>query len=645
MLALTVSCSKKEKTTPADSGFIQLQSTHAGDVILKFNDITRNVPVDRNFIVTFSTSVDTNGIANHIMITKDGITVKAHIAFLDNNTSVVLDPLSALEYGTSYSLAVTPELTGSKGERFPGFTYDFITRQGSLDLVSIQVNGVNLMATARNVGIDPAPVNIAFVFSQPLNPDTYAPFFTITGTSDFSTRLSADSTEVTLTTNASLQGLRKYYVTVSSNLTSSNGFVFTGYTNAFFTAIDSVYNFPVVSDEALLTKIQQQTFGYFWDYAHPACGLARERMGSGDVVTIGGSGFGVMALIVGVKRGFITRAQALQRMDKILTFLETCDRFHGAWPHWLNGSTGQTIPFSPNDDGGDLVETSFMIQGLLTFRQYLEPSVLVEKALIDRINALWQTVEYDFYSRGEHALYWHWSPTTGWEINLKLQGYNETMICYVLGIGSPQHSIPASSYYEGYMNSGSILNGSDYYGYVLPMGPAYGGPLFFTQYSFLGLDPRNLRGPYVNYWEQNVNHSLINWAYCAANPQHYAGYTKDCWGLTASDGYQGYSAHSPTNDRGVLTPTAAISSLPYTPEQSMNAIHTFYYFLGDKLWGTYGFYDAFSPTNNWYANSYLAIDQGPIISMIENERSGLLWNLFMSCPEIQKALDDMNFTY
>ena len=206
---------------------------------------------------------------------------------------------------------------------------------------------------------------------------------------------------------------------------------------------------------------------------------------------------------------------------------------------------------------------------------------------------------------------------------MKLQGYNETMICYVLGIGSPDHPIPASSYYEGYMNSGSILNGNEYYGYVLPMGPPYGGPLFFTQYSFLGLNPHNLQGPYVDYWEQNVNHSLINWAYCADDPKNFAGYTTDCWGLTASDGNTGYSAHSPTNDRGVLTPTAAISSMPYTPEQSMDAIHTFYYFLGDKLWGTYGFYDAFNPTSNWYADSYLAIDEGPIIIMIENYRTGL----------------------
>ena len=287
----------------------------------------------------------------------------------------------------------------------------------------------------------------------------------------------------------------------------------------------------------MLTLVQQQTFKYFWEFGHPASGMARERNTSGDVVTTGGSGFGIMAMIVAVERGFISRSQALVRLDRILDFLEKADRFHGAWPHWLNGNTGKTIPFSPNDDGGDLVETSFLIQGLLAFRQYLDQNNAEEKILADRITELWEGIEFDFYSRGQNALYWHWSPTTGWAINFKLVGYNETFVCYVLGVASPTHSISPASYYTTYMANGGILNGQSYYGYKLPMGESYGGPLFFTHYSFLGIDPRNLKDNYIDYWEQHVNHSLINWSYCKANPKNYPGYGEHGWGLTASDNY------------------------------------------------------------------------------------------------------------
>ena len=639
-------CSKNKDEPPADHGTLQLQGTIAGGIDLKFGEVTKDIPIDRNFVLKFSASLDTEGIENEISIRDEaGIDVDLTVSFLDNNHSVSLDPLQNLKNGKPYSLIVSSKLTGASGETFAGYSYAFITLNGKVSMQTATINGENFLSSASVVNINPARANIEVSFTEPLDPSTYSTFVSLTGGAAYTLSVSADSMKILLSTEDRLVSLKKYTFTISSGLTAANGFTFSGYSNAFYTAIDSVYKFPVITDQDLLTMIQKQTFAFFWDYAHPDCGMARERLGSGDVVTTGGSGFGIMAMIVGVERGFITRQQALDRMDKMLTFLETCDRFHGAWPHWINGSTGITIPFSASDDGGDLVETTFLIQGLLTFRQYLQPSVPEESGLIDRINTLWHSVEYDFYTRGEEALYWHWSPTTGWTINLKLQGYNETMICYVLGIGSPDHSIPATSYFKGYLNSGSILNGNEYYGYVLPEGQPYGGPLFFTHYSFLGLNPQNLRGPYINFWEQNVNHSLINWAYCADNPKKYAGYSATCWGLTASDGYSGYSAHSPTNDRGVITPTAAVSSLPYTPEQSMDAIRTFYYFLGDKLWGPYGFYDAFSPQNDWYADSYLSIDQGPEIVMIENYRTGLLWNLFMSCPEVTSALTKMGFSY
>lgn len=401
-----------------------------------------------------------------------------------------------------------------------------------------------------------------------------------------------------------------------------------------------------LTDEKLLDLVQHQTFKYFCDFAHPVSGLARERNSELDTVTTGGTGFGLMAMVVGMERGYVTRQECIARIDKILSFLETCDRFHGVWPHWLNGATGEVIPFSQKDNGADLVETAFLVQGLITVREYLRDTDPGEKALKQRINALWQDVEWDWFTQdGQNVLYWHWSPEFKWEMNHAIRGHNETLITYVLAASSPTHPIDSLVYHEGYARNGEIMNGAEYYGIKLPLGEDMGGPLFFSHYTFLGLDPRNLSDAYANYWEQNVNHTLINRQYCIENPKGFEGYGEHCWGLTASDNHEFYSAHSPTHDLGVITPTAAISSIPYTPEYSLQAIRHFYYELGDKLWGEYGFHDAFNQTEKWWADSYLAIDQGPIVVMIENYRTGLLWDLFMSAPEVARGLDKLGFSF
>lgn len=411
---------------------------------------------------------------------------------------------------------------------------------------------------------------------------------------------------------------------------------------AITTEIDPSDKFTRISDDELLTLVQKQTFKYFWDLAEPSSGMARERNTSGNVVTSGGSGFGIMAIIVGIERGFITRNEGIQRMNRIVTFLENADRFHGAWSHWINGNNGKAIPFSTKDDGGDLVETSFLVQGLITFRQYLQASDTAGNNLINRINTLWEDVEWDWYRKNnEEVLYWHWSPNYNWDMNFPMYGYFEEQITYFLAAASPTHSIPKSVYTNGYGRNGAIKTGNIYYGYTLPLGTP--SPLFWVHYSYLGLDP-NFSDEFANYWEQNVNATRINQAYCIANPKKYYGYSDACWGLTSSDNQSGYSAHSPANDIGVITPTAALSSFPYTPGESMKALQFFYYTMGDRLWGEYGFYDAFNLTEGWTADSYLAIDQGPIIIMIENYRSRLLWDLFESAPEVQAARIKLGFT-
>jgi hypothetical protein len=377
--------------------------------------------------------------------------------------------------------------------------------------------------------------------------------------------------------------------------------------------------------------------------------LARERSnGDNNVVTTGGSGFGIMSIVTGISRNFITRAQGLARLQLITSFLKnTAQTVKGAYPHWMNGSTGAIIPFSQKDDGADLVETSYLVQGLLCARQYFNGADAAETALRTDINTICDRVEWDWFNRNNgNVLYWHYSNNYTWEMNHQIKGWNECLVTYIMAASSTTHSIPASVYTNGWAGNGTngFINGNAYYGYTLPLGAPNGGPLFFSHYSFLGVNPNGLSDAYANYATQTKNHTLINYSYCAANPNNNYGYSNLCWGLTASDISNGYTASSPTNDVGVIAPTAALSSMPYTPAESMKTLKFFYYTLGDKIFKDYGFVDAFSLKDLWYAPSFLAIDQGPIIVMIENYRSGLLWNLFTSCPEVKAGMKKLNFT-
>ena len=455
-----------------------------------------------------------------------------------------------------------------------------------------------------------------------------------------------NSNTLVIQPTAPLTGFKVYNVTVSKVLKSAaGGSLDTESSVTFNTGFDNSDKFAVISDDELLTKVQQQTFKYFYDFGHPTSGMARERNTSGNLVTSGGTGFGVMALITGINRNFITKTEGLERVRKIVGFLKTAERFHGAYPHWIDGTTGKVIPFSAKDDGGDLVETSLLLQGLLTARQYFNGASTEETTLRNDISQIYNTVEWDWYRKdGGSVLYWHWSPNFNWDMNLPIRGWNEALITYVLAAASPTHAIPKSVYDNGWARNGSMRNGNTYYGVQLPLGEPSGGPLFFSHYSFLGINPIGLTDAYANYETQVKAHTQINYNYCVANPKNYYGYGENCWGLTASDIQNGYTASSPTNDRGVIAPTAAISSMPYTPENSLRALRFYYYKLGDKLFKEYGFVDSFSLQDQWFASSTLAIDQGPIIIMIENYRSKLLWNLFMSSPEVKTGMRSLGFS-
>lgn len=513
---------------------------------------------------------------------------------------------------------------------------------------NVSIDGSNISELSYNHLINPT-IKISFSDQVDLNSVSNGIVLKSSEGNVISIKVSGENEKktVVVTPNVNLNYLSKYIIHVNSQLQSVSHTKLTGeVAYPFITRIDSSDKFPRISDGDLLTLVQKQTFKYFWDFGHPVSGMARERNTSGDMVTTGGTGFGVMSILVGIERNFISHAEGLQRINTIVSFLkDKCTRYHGAFAHWVNGATGATIPFSPKDNGADLVETSLLMQGLLTARQYFSGADAVEINLRNNINILWNGIEWNLFRNGnQDVLYWHWSPDYNFEINLPIRGWNESMIVYALAASSNTQPIPKVVYDNGWAANGGFKNGNTFYGVQLPLGPALGGPLFFAHYSFLGIDPNGLSDTYANYFAQNVAHSLINFNYCVANPKNFYGYSKTNWGLTASDdNLSGYSAHSPTNDDGVISPTAAISSLPYTPQQSLAALHFFYYQLGDKLFKEYGFIDAFNLSDVWFADSFLAIDQGPQIIMIENYRSKMLWNLFMSCPEIKTGMKKLGF--
>lgn len=645
------SCKKDSSLSDDNAAKIQLLSINVGSSVLDLQNSAANesIPIDQNILLSFSKSLDESTVSASVFLKKGDIDLPVSYSFSDASKTISLSH-EILENNTTYTIEILNNLKGANAETFSGYTITFTTQAATLLIQSITVSGKDLLSTSPVTDVDRNLIAVVS-FNHPLNPSTVNSSAFAVARPGFNETLSfelSDSNKtVTITSAALLQHFEKYSFVISNYLKAEDADeIFNGFNGIFYSAIDSTPKFPLLSDDDLLTLVEQQTFKYFWDFAHPVSGLAPERNTTPDVVTIGGSGFGVMAILVAIERNFITRTEGVERLNIIVDFLTTADRFHGVWPHWMNGSTGDVIPFSPNDNGADLVETSFLIQGLLTVRQYLNSTDSYENDLINKINNLWETVEWDWFTKGgEDVLYWHWSPTLDWIMNMKISGYNECLITYFLAAASPTHTIDADVYHHGWAGDGDMINGNNFYGITLPLGFDYGGPLFFAHYSFLGLNPQTLQDTYANYWTQNVNHTLINRAYCIDNPKQYVGYSADCWGLTASDNQEGYSAHSPTNDLGVITPTAALSSFPYTPEYSMQALKFFYYTIGDKIWGEYGFYDAFNTSEGWFGNSYLAIDEGPIIVMIENYRTQLLWNLFMSAPEVSDAASKLDFTF
>lgn len=426
-----------------------------------------------------------------------------------------------------------------------------------------------------------------------------------------------------------------------------------------FLLLSTNVSFAQLTDAELLDILQKDVFKYFWDYTHPNSKLSRERIHEDNIsfdentIAIGGSGFGFLNIIMGIENGFITRSAGVNHLNSALDFLGNADRFHGAWSHWVDGNSGEVIPFSKFDDGGDIVETALLCQSLICIREYFKNGNTQEQVLAQKADILWKGVEWNWYTKDENVLYWHWSPNYNWQMNFPIRGYNEALITYLLAASSPAYPISPKVYHQGWARDGDIVSSSSKFNIptIFNHNGTQGtvGPLFWAHYSYLALDPRGLSDSYANYWDVVKNHTKIIYEHCVQNPNQFKGYNSSCWGLTASysrntDGSTGYAAHQPNNDKGVITSTAALSSIAFTPSESLDFLRFLYEETEKNYIGIAGPYDAFSPHYSWKTERFLAIDQGTIGPMIENYKTQLFWNLFMNAPEIKQGLQNLGFT-
>jgi hypothetical protein len=411
-------------------------------------------------------------------------------------------------------------------------------------------------------------------------------------------------------------------------------------------------------EAAFLTELQEAGFRYFWEMAHPVSGLSRENLPGWDrnLCSIGSTGFSMFNYIVGVERGFITRKQAAERVLKATDFLlNDVDRFFGIYPHWVNGETGKVIPFEVGNDGSDMVETSFLVMGLFAAREYFDGTVATEQKIRIKVNKVWESIDWISHATtrpdGTKALYWIWSPTKKEFMNLYCQGFSECQMLYLLAMSSPTHAVSDDFYWEGWEQQG-FYEKYTMHGVELDFPWTYRIPLFPAHYSYMGLDPNKIKFKGKPYYDILKNWCLAQYRYFPTRKDDFKGYEHPLWGLTASINPSGYKAHAPGDawehsvnlDDGTVAPTAALSSMPYLPAESKAAMTEMFTKYGDRLWGPFGFYDAFNLTVDWFPKEYLSIDVGPIAPMIENHRTGKCWDVFMQAPEIQKTIKRIHRT-
>lgn len=395
---------------------------------------------------------------------------------------------------------------------------------------------------------------------------------------------------------------------------------------------------PMVVRSAM-NEQQQKVVNYFFTGANEQTGMALNSSSNKTILTTGATGFGIMNLIIGVERGWINREEAARQIVKITRFLKRADRFAGAWAHWYKPD-GRMVPFGSQMQAGEIVETAFMMGGLLTASEYFTGGSDDEKEIRKATEEFWNSIEWNHFVK-DGMLYWIWHQDKN-SYELPLVGWNETLLVYILAMAAPDaHKVSPDIYkncWQGY-NFANLTRKT--YGYSLPLGTDdNGGPLFLSQYSFLGLDPRYMQDQYAFYWTQNVSHTLINRHYCVYEAPKEYRYSEYDWGLTACEGcgeHPDYMSRDPKNDDGIIAPTAALSAFPYTPFYSTQVLLNLKNNYSD-LNGKYGFGVSYCPADKSVGKNYLAMEHAPIAIMMENYRSGLIWKLLMQNEHVQKGL-------
>lgn len=413
-------------------------------------------------------------------------------------------------------------------------------------------------------------------------------------------------------------------------------------------------------DEAVLDDIQRRHFKYFWELTNSVNGLVPDRANPANntaASSIAATGFGLTAYIVGVERGFITRQQAAERTLTTLRFFADAPQssastdvtgYKGFFYHFLNRDTGYR---DKADTELSTIDTALLLAGVLSSQSYFDGDNETETEIRELADRLYRAVEWKWAMNGGSKMTMGWSPENGFLPHV-WSGYNEAMILYILAFGSPD----ASKKIDGsiWNNWTATYHWDKFHGYDM----VNFSPLFGHQYSHIWVDFKGIRDSYMrgkalDYFENSRRATMSNRAYCIANPKGFKGYGENIWGLTASDGpggyfgKEGYYARGASAlwiyDDGTIAPTAAGGSFPFTPEESYNALTAMKKYNGGVLWTQYGFWDAFNPQVDWVAEWWLGIDQGPILIMIENYRTGLVWNLMKKNPYIASGLKAAGF--
>ena len=395
-------------------------------------------------------------------------------------------------------------------------------------------------------------------------------------------------------------------------------------------------------DEVFLEDLERRSFKYFWDEADAHTGLVPDRArmdGSAldenhrNVASIAATGFALTALCIAAERGWISRSQSQERArNTLLFFANKAFQQHGWFYHWLDAKSGERRWNSEVSS----IDTALLLAGVLTARQYFRDDLETRKLATQ----IYERVEFNWMLNRDPLLLSHgWKPETGF-LKPRWDTYSEDTILYLLAIGSPTHSISPSSWYalwrDRYRYEG--------YRYFTTIGV----PLFMHQYAHAWIDYRQRRetkGDRIDYFENSIYATLAHRAFCMNLAHEFSGLGPDMWGISASDSAKGYLAWGgPPRDPeidGTVVPSAAGGSLMFTPEISVAALRTMKQKYGQKVYGKYGFIDAFSPTSGWVDSDVIGINAGIILLSAENARTGNVWNWFMRNAEIPRAMDSV----